>query len=283
MVFIASIFSSQAIAEIELTQFQHSMPVIKENRTFDELTASMNGAYCAPSPTATRFYFVRHGESLGNREKIYAGQTLDVDLTEQGERDAMRAGQTFKALQEKEGWAFDHVFSSPSLRALRTTEIALSQVIPQGREFQTDARLREKHIGVFDGKPMDADYTRRTLKGEAEIEQLESFWERLNYKHNPADPQEESLRQVFDRVVQFLLEKNGEQAFQGAHVFVGSHGGVLKTLLMAHAAIHHGVILDYHRFEAPNGSLLIIEVEGGNLKVIQTSGFKYRNVSKHAL
>ena len=276
MVFIVSIFFGQAIAEIELSKFQHPMPVIRENQAFEELTASMNGAYHPPSSAATRFYFVRHGESLGNRERIYAGQTLDVDLTEQGERDAMRAGQTFKALQEKEGWAFDHVFSSPSLRAIRTTEIALSQVIPQGREFQTDARLREKHIGVFDGKPMDADYTRRTLKGEAEIEKLESFWERLNYKHDPADLQEESLRQVFDRVAQFLLEKNGETAFQGTNVFVGSHGGVLKTLLIAHAAIHQGIILEYHRFEAPNGSLLVIEVEEGNLKVIQTSGFKFR-------
>lgn len=259
-----------------IMQLQEEMTIIREVETFYDLIHSINGPYHSLAPTATRFYFVRHGESKGNKEKIYCGQTLDVDLTEKGEKDAIQAGQKLKALKDKEGWDFDYIFSSPSLRAKRTTEIALSLV----NEPHLDRRLIEKHIGIFDGKPMDDAYTQRTFTWEAQIEKQGSFSEKFNIKHDPTDIQEESLQQVFDRVAEFLIEKNSCE-FHGKHVFVGSHGGVLKVLLMALAAYHHAVILEYHRVEAPNGALLIVEVDKGRIKIVKTDGFVFREKSKH--
>lgn len=276
MFLITSPFKELAHAEKDQDHFQEPMPVIKESYQFDEFIAAINCGYSSHTTTATRYYFIRHGESLGNKERIYAGQTLDVDLTEQGERDAVRAGLNVKAMQEELGWAFDHVFSSPSLRARRTIEIALAQIASLVREFPSDARLMEKHLGEYDGKPMDEEYRIRTKAWENEIENSSTFWERFNCKHDPSNQQEESICQVFDRVVEFLTEKSCQEEFHGKNVLVGSHGGVLKTLLIAHAAVNLRVILDYHRFEVPNGSLLIVEINEGNMKVIHTEGFKFR-------
>ena len=106
---------------------------------------------------------------------------------------------------------------------------------------------------------------------------LVSFREKLNYKHDPADAEEETLRQVFNRLISFLFEINQDDAFRGTYSLVGSHGGVLKTLLMAHAVIHHKTILDYHRFEVPNGSILALDVDKHEFKIVFVEGFKFRN------
>lgn len=275
-------FSSIALTEHYPDTLQETMPVVRESQPYEDLIRSMNVPYKAVTPAATRFYFVRHGESMGNKERIYAGQTLDVDLTEKGEKDAILAGEKLRKMQQEEGWAFDNVFSSSSLRAIRTTEIALSQ-LSSFLKCQTDMRLMEKHGGKFDGKPMGDEYSKRTIDGEAEVEKLSTFWEKFNFKHDPSDLLEETLRQVYDRATEFLHEKNADSEFQGKNILVGSHGGLLKSLVMADAALNHGLILEYHRFDAPNGTLLVIEVEDGKMKVIYTDGFKYRSKQKYVL
>ncbi len=37
-------------------------------------------------------YFVRHGESEANRDKVYAGRRADVELTDKGRRQAKKLG-----------------------------------------------------------------------------------------------------------------------------------------------------------------------------------------------
>lgn len=259
-------------------QPQVPMTVVSERAAYEALIQSFRIPYTPLPPGSTRFYFVRHGESIANKERTYAGQTLDVDLTEKGEGDAFQVGQRLQTLQAAQGWIFDVLFSSPFKRAQRTTEIAASQFVSYAKELCTDTRLREKHHGMFDGKLMGDDFLQRMLQGEAQLEKLETFSEKFNFKHDPLHPHEESLQQVFNRIEEFLLEKSHE--CNGKTLFVGSHGGVLKTLLVAHAATT-GCILDYHRFEALNGDVLVLEVdENGKTQVVDVHGFKFRETSK---
>ncbi|HXF45081.1 MAG TPA: 2,3-bisphosphoglycerate-dependent phosphoglycerate mutase, partial [Burkholderiaceae bacterium] len=67
-----------------------------------------------------KLVLLRHGESLWNRENRFTGWT-DVDLTEDGCREARAAGE----LLAREGYAFDLAYTSVLKRAIRTLWIAL--------------------------------------------------------------------------------------------------------------------------------------------------------------
>ena len=61
---------------------------------------------------------VRHGQSLWNLEKRFTGW-VDVDLTENGEQEAKKAGELIKELNIK----INFYFSSVQLRAKNTLKI----------------------------------------------------------------------------------------------------------------------------------------------------------------
>ena len=62
-----------------------------------------------------KLVLLRHGESQWNRENRFTGW-YDVDLSEQGRKEAANAG---KLLQE-EGFVFDIAYTSVLKRAIRT-------------------------------------------------------------------------------------------------------------------------------------------------------------------
>jgi 2,3-bisphosphoglycerate-dependent phosphoglycerate mutase len=89
---------------------------------------------------------LRHGESTWNLENRFTGWT-DVDLTENGIREAHQAG---KLLRES-GYTFDIAFTSVLKRAIRTLWIVQDELdlmwIPVIREW----RLNERHYGALQG------------------------------------------------------------------------------------------------------------------------------------
>jgi broad specificity phosphatase PhoE len=64
-----------------------------------------------------RVFLIRHGETAWSRTGQHTGRT-DIELTEQGERDATSLSSRLQDLK------FDHVFTSPLKRARRTCELA---------------------------------------------------------------------------------------------------------------------------------------------------------------
>lgn len=87
-----------------------------------------------------KLYLVRHGQSEANRDGRFSGWSL-VNLTEQGQQDAQRAG-TYLA-----GRHFDHVYASDLPRAIQTAHIALP-----GCEPELLAELRENNVGLLAGR-----------------------------------------------------------------------------------------------------------------------------------
>ena len=89
---------------------------------------------------------VRHGQSAWNLENLFTGW-VDVDLTEQGRREAAEAGRLLAA----EGFEFDRAYTSLLKRAIRTLWIALDTMdrmwIPVERSWQ----LNERHYGALQG------------------------------------------------------------------------------------------------------------------------------------
>jgi broad specificity phosphatase PhoE len=84
-------------------------------------------------------YFMRHGETAWSLSGQHTGRT-DLPLTPHGETEARLLGAAL------EGVAFDHVFTSPRLRARRTAELA------GHAHAVVDPDLAEWDYGDYDGK-----------------------------------------------------------------------------------------------------------------------------------
>jgi 2,3-bisphosphoglycerate-dependent phosphoglycerate mutase len=89
------------------------------------------------------FVFLRHGESIGNAEARWQGQS-DYALTEKGRAQAQALAQRWKSENVK----FDLIISSPLTRAKETAEI-IASVLDVKTEF--DPVLLERHIGEMEG------------------------------------------------------------------------------------------------------------------------------------
>ena len=89
---------------------------------------------------------IRHGESEWNKKNLFCGWT-DVDLTENGFREAKEAGKLLKA----EGFTFDKCYTSVLKRAIHTAYSVLDEMdlvwIPVIKNYH----LNERHYGALQG------------------------------------------------------------------------------------------------------------------------------------
>ena len=89
------------------------------------------------------FVFLRHGESIGNAQARWQGQS-DYPLTEKGRAQAQALAERWKS----EGTTFDRIIASPLGRAKATAEIIASAI---GVRVEYDPILLERHIGEMEG------------------------------------------------------------------------------------------------------------------------------------
>ena len=89
---------------------------------------------------------LRHGQSVWNRDNLFTGW-VDVDLTEQGEQEAREAGR----LMAGEGLVVDVVHTSLQKRAIRTADLALTEMDLLYIPVQRHWRLNERHYGALQG------------------------------------------------------------------------------------------------------------------------------------
>lgn len=90
-----------------------------------------------------QFVFLRHGESLGNAQSRWQGQS-DYPLTEKGRAQARALSERWKAENAK----FDLIISSPLGRAKETAEIVASAL---NVRVELDPIWLERAIGEMEG------------------------------------------------------------------------------------------------------------------------------------
>jgi broad specificity phosphatase PhoE len=93
------------------------------------------------------FVFLRHGESIGNAESRWQGQS-DYALTERGRAQAHALAERWKS----EAVKFDLVIASPLVRAKETAEIVASAL---NAKIEIDPILLERNIGEMEGLTVD--------------------------------------------------------------------------------------------------------------------------------
>lgn len=162
-----------------------------------------------------RLTLLRHGQSQWNLENRFTGW-VDIDLTEQGEAEAQRAGQLIQ------GIAVDVVFTSVLKRAIRTAEIAMmSAGIRNVPVFSSDA-LNERHYGDLQG-------LNKTETAEKYGADLVQQWRR---SYDVPPPNGESLEMTQQRVAPYYNEQIVPKLQQGKNILVVAHGNSLRALIM---------------------------------------------------
>lgn len=155
-------------------------------------------------------YFTRHGETEWNAQNRMQGH-LDSNLTAKGVEDALLLGEKLVSTE------FEAVISSPSLRTIQTSKLIMGD---RGLPFKTDERLREIHLGSWQGKTIE------------EIQEIDSH--RYDcYVHHPdlfTRGTGENFQDVKVRLESFL--ESIEDTYSSGNLLIVTHGMVIKTLQM---------------------------------------------------
>jgi 2,3-bisphosphoglycerate-dependent phosphoglycerate mutase len=89
---------------------------------------------------------LRHGESDWNEKNLFTGW-VDVDLTEKGRAEAVRAGELIKELDRLP----DVLYTSLLRRAISTANLALDAADRHWIPVHRNWRLNERHYGALQG------------------------------------------------------------------------------------------------------------------------------------
>ena len=183
---------------------------------------------------------LRHGESDWNRKNLFTGW-VDVDLTETGEAEGLRAGE----LLVEHGLLPDVVHTSLLRRAIRTAQLSLNAAdrhwIPTRRSW----RLNERHYGALQGKDKAA------VRDEFGDEQF-MLWRR-SYDVPPPElaaddeysqvadvryadllesvPRTECLADVVARMLPYWYDAIVGDLRAGRTVLIAAHGNSLRALI----------------------------------------------------
>ncbi|HQR20185.1 MAG TPA: 2,3-diphosphoglycerate-dependent phosphoglycerate mutase [Burkholderiaceae bacterium] len=188
-----------------------------------------------------KLVLLRHGESQWNLENRFTGWT-DVDLTDNGRREAKAAGE----LLQSEGYSFDIAYTSVLRRAIRTLWITLDAMDLMWLPAVHSWRLNERHYGALQG--LDKAETAARF-GEKQV----LIWRRAyavapdpltpddprwagrdpRYKHLAASeiPATECLKDTVARVLPFWKDSIAPAIQRGRRVLVAAHGNSLRALI----------------------------------------------------
>ncbi|MFP4146620.1 MAG: 2,3-diphosphoglycerate-dependent phosphoglycerate mutase [Halorhodospira sp.] len=215
-----------------------------------------------------KLVLLRHGQSVWNLENRFTGW-YDVDLSEQGVREAREAGA---ALREA-GLAPQVAYTSVLKRAIRTLWLALSELDRMWIPEVKDWRLNERHYGALTG--LDKAETARQY-GDEQVHTwrrsydtpppaLEPEDER-HPRHDPRyaslEPQQlpatESLKLTLERVLPSWEAEIAPALHRHNCVLIAAHGNSLRALVKHLDGLADDAIMNV---EIPTGRPLIYELD----------------------
>jgi 2,3-bisphosphoglycerate-dependent phosphoglycerate mutase len=215
-----------------------------------------------------KLVLVRHGQSIWNAENLFTGWT-DVDLSEQGHREAAGAGR----LLLRENISIDVAFTSVLKRAIRTLWMMLDEMDRMWIPVERSWRLNERHYGALQGlnKAQTVDQ-----HGEAQVK----IWRRsydiapppldANDKRHPRfDPRyanidfsqlpaTESLKDTLERVLPIWESRISSDLLAGRNVLIAAHGNSLRALVKMLDNISEEKIVELN---IPTGVPLLYELD----------------------
>ncbi len=174
-------------------------------------------------------YFVRHGQTINNVNKVFYDESAGPGLTEKGVAQAESTAEQLKDVK------FDICYCSPKKRAVETMKI-VTQSHPDLKVVY-DERLSERSYGELMGQPQS-------------VCEAGNRW--MRYQKFPYKGVE-SVDDVYDRLKSFYDEIDDK----GKNV-----------LVVAHSGIHRVSYCYFHGFPADN-DLSKIKLENGKYEIFQ--------------
>ncbi len=183
---------------------------------------------------------LRHGNSTWNQENRFTGW-VDVDLSDQGRKEAKRAGE----LLAESGLKPDLLYTSKLKRAINTANIALAEAERSWIDVKRDWRLNERHYGDLQGKdkaetlaqygPEQFQIWRRSYDVPPPPISDESEYSQVNDERyaelGSHIPKTECLKDVLERMMPLWENEISKDLVSGKTVLVTAHGNSLRALV----------------------------------------------------
>ena len=160
----------------------------------------------------TRVYVLRHGQTFANAEGRFAGRTPEP-LTEEGERQALRAGEYLRADPP------ERIYISPLHRTRRTAELMI-EALGVSPEIVEESGFLEISIPPWEGR------FKHELRADPAMQY--EVWSRA--PHRFYLPGCETLPEVYGRAVRAMEEIFHRE--RGRTVAVVTHMVVVRSLLV---------------------------------------------------
>jgi probable phosphoglycerate mutase len=154
--------------------------------------------------------FLRHGQAKNNTERILAGRTEGVPLTELGIKQAEQTAELLKHMN------ISAIYSSPIERAKHTAEIAGKY---NSLDVTIDDRLIELDMGKFTGMPYDEIFNSH---GNVFMKFYNS---ELEIAHNGVETFPDVKKRILG-IVDHIIEKHPDE-----NVLLVTHMDPIKAML----------------------------------------------------
>jgi broad specificity phosphatase PhoE len=202
-----------------------------------------------------RIILIRHGNSEGNADRERYATTPDhaLNLTTEGEQQALQAGQEIKQLIGEETV---RVYLSPYTRTRQTYQQISQSIAPSVDRVLEDPRLREQDWGHL--RPTDQN---------EEISQQRDNFSTFYYRI----PDGESGADVYDRISTFLetMHRDFEEPDYPPNALIVTHGFAMRLFLMRW---FHWSVEEFENLRNPrNCEIVVIELQPDNhYKLVDT-------------
>jgi 2,3-bisphosphoglycerate-dependent phosphoglycerate mutase len=215
-----------------------------------------------------KLVLLRHGQSLWNLENKFTGWT-DVDLSDQGIREAHQAGLLLKS----EGFSFDMACTSYLKRAIRTLWIILDEIDMMWIPVYCSWRLNERYYGALQGLNKKATAEKYGLEqvhiwrrsyhtAPPPLDETDSRHPKFDprYAHLKKEelPNTESLKDTLYRVLPYWHEVIAPSLSQGEKILISAHGNSLRALVKYLDNVSDNDIVEIN---IPTGVPLVYELD----------------------
>lgn len=188
-----------------------------------------------------KIVLIRHGESLWNKENRFTGWA-DVDLSEKGKEEAVKAGQQLK----KEGFVFDMAYTSVLKRAVKTLWTVLDNMDLNWIPVINSWKLNERHYGALQGlnkaetaakfgedqvKIWRRSYDTPPPALEKSDERFPGNDSRYSSLAEEELPLTECLKDTVARVIPYWEKEIAPKIKEGKKIIIAAHGNSLRALV----------------------------------------------------
>jgi probable phosphoglycerate mutase len=200
-----------------------------------------------------RFYFVRHGQSEANVQRVISNRDLPHPLTPLGRQQAEAVAQSFEDVP------LAAIYSSPILRAAQTAQIVAAF---KGLPFEMADALREPDCGIMEGRGDEEAW--------AEHARVTTDW--LAGKLDSRIEGGENYNELRARFVPFIDRLVAEYGDTDHNILLVSHGSLLYLMLpLVLTNLDLATVSDYPMH---NAVIIIAEKQANGLVCLEWGGIK---------